>query len=107
MSRALDALFAERVMGWPLADGSAWDESGTRLFSPSTSLDDAWKGVERLADGSTFHPALSRQGSPMGEVWAFSIREVYAVDTSPARAITRACLLAAGCTPEEIAEAEK
>lgn len=53
--RELDAIIAEKVMGWTLADGTRWEtrrELGYDIlignWAPSTSIADAWQVVEKL-----------------------------------------------------------
>ncbi len=54
----LDALVAKRVMGWPYSltsDGCLVGIAPTRIWSPSTSIADAWVVLEKLvADGWSY-----------------------------------------------------
>lgn len=83
MSNKIDAMVAEKVMGWygctegcskcgdPTrcffvdSDGSVWKHGGIVPFSPSTSISAAWEVVRRVRD---FH------GEPFGGMGDMSIK---------------------------------
>ncbi len=54
MSRELDALVAEKVMGWELKGGVWWDREARpalredKYWHPSTSIADTWLVVEEM-----------------------------------------------------------
>ena len=57
MTRRLDALVAERVMGWELdIDGEAWTYG--EEFLPSSSIDHAWRVVEKLVNDTSLENPL-------------------------------------------------
>ena len=114
MSRGLDALFAERVLGWERSSqGINWCENGEPVamasgpinrFCPTKSLDAAWAGVEKIGKNDF---CLERFAS----WWRASVNpsathEEFVVDDTPALALVKACLLAVGVTQKEIDDAE-
>lgn len=126
MSRRLDALFAERVLGckpaWQAVDGP--NEAplcqcgnyshgyGACLPHYTTDLSVAWEGVEHILDkdsNATF--------SLLAHYWSkyearFRFKEIgesaegHTNDDSPAFAIVLACLRAVGVSEEKIKEAQ-
>jgi len=94
MSRKLDALFAERALG--VEPGNNPDQAYCE------SLDAAWRGVEKLVrDEWGF--SLEDDASQ----WVVEVGMYRATAATPALAVVKACLLAAGVTQEEIEEAER
>jgi len=129
MTRKLDALFAERVLGcnvewvevWPRCECGHREHSNDAdsnmdgdLWHYTESLDAAWQGVERTNaetltldrmadewDCELYGPCTYERGEPMSE-WATSGRA-----PTPALAIVLACLRAVGVAEQEIEEARK
>ena len=122
MTRKLDALFAEKVLGWeqvngmwrsvhrplvktdPLTySGFSFYESGLPHFT--TSLDTAWSGVEKLRLNLT----LDR--CPDGTVDVYGENSDSKGEASdcgtPALAIVLACLRAVGVSEQAIDEAQR
>lgn len=113
MSRKLDALFAERVLGHRLVASFVGDDIpleempslSLRDVRPyTTSLDAAWEGVEKL-DIRTLSMARDSGGD-----WCYSQCHTeyghWGIAPHPALAIVLACLRAVGVTEEEIEEAK-
>ncbi len=99
MSRKLDALFAEWVLGWTYNDAPEpywFDEANNKkhdacFWRPTESLDAAWMGVEKLCKERNL--AIKFDGEASLSV--------------AATRIVKACLLTVGVTEDEIAEAER
>ena len=112
MSRKLDALFAERVLGWNRIRNDDDHPFGPETPSFTTSLDAAWQGVEKAETTIDDRPVILKFRQVGGEwslFWGFDKNEefiwVHGCST-PALALTKALLLAAGVSEEEIREAE-
>ena len=120
MSRKLDALFAERVLGlevevrqFPrstfLGGGTVSDYAAMDGWLPSytSSLDAAWAGVEKRRGSELFthHFSLSYEDTGMYRAEFIFPRDGQAFkvfDSEPALALVKACLLAVGVSQEEI-----
>jgi len=120
LSRKLDALFAEKVMGLKVETSEAgnWpcfahDDEGGKYWSSVTeyskSIDAAWKGVEKISDyevnilncnDGLIEVQIDKYND--GELCSF--RET---STTPALALTKALLLAAGVSEAEIDDADE
>ena len=100
--RRLDALFAERVMGYPSPNMA----NGAQLPAFTRSLDAVWEGAQMRFDWWVLRKITSR-GHPENDL--FFIAEVgkrqekgeYSAD-HPAEALVLACLRAVGCSEEEM-----
>jgi hypothetical protein len=110
MTTKLDALVAERVMGWTLADRvkCGWgsgpdvyitgDEARPTIqgFEPSTSIADAWQVLDRWTDW---------QLEKCGEAYECNIGPGHARHADKCVAICLAALRAVGVSEAEIQEA--
>ena len=109
MSRKLDALFAERVLGWTHHPGGCaesdpdcmLDSFGDHRYAGyyTTSLDAAWEGVEKLGWQYVDLDCLSASGTWM-------VNNEYNQAKDPAEALVLACLRAVGVTKAEIEAAQ-
>src|SRR5262245_13236104 len=87
--RKLDALFAEKVLGW-----NAWDRDTHAIPEYTRSLDAAWEGARKL--GLVVHMAQGNYGYPTeASDWS-------GCAAHPAEALVLACLRAVGASEEEL-----
>jgi len=109
MNNKLNALVAERVMGWMRQSrmGNIWfvnGESHTRLPNYSGSISDAWKVVEKLSTLFRCEIVCIPRYFPSVR-FADSKRTGVAAGGAVSQAICRAALRAVGVTEAEIEEA--
>jgi hypothetical protein len=122
-NRALDALFAERVLGCKLikylGDYSCASCGHNVLGGPdadallyfTSSLDAAWAGVEKVRNRGLFADrsfilCVPVEGRPEAKfIFARDAESVRASAPTPALALVKACLLAVGVTQAEIDDA--
>ena len=115
--RRLDALFAERVMGYPSPNMA----NGAQLPAFTRSLDAAWEGFVRLrAIADDPYRGLSFHECPKGDSCQGWFAGIFSGDDGddiigplgtacdghaahPAEALVLACLRAVGCSEEELA----
>ena len=113
--RHLDAMFAERVLGWKLTPGhepywydaehnKKWDAT---FWHPHASLDAAWQGVEKIRfDGWTLKIIVIGEFCEVIADHYQKARHFLRVPVAQtALAIVKACLLATGDTEPQINEA--
>ena len=105
----LDALFAERVLGWPPLppyktanrhdNYEAWRQ-WEDLPSYTRSLDEAWEGLKRT-EFEAAEPTIEGTATGSWRVWLF--HKAQANEKHPAEALVLACLRAVGVSEEELA----
>ncbi len=125
MSKQLNALFAEKVLGWYVYH---WEEEDAWFWYPknskdgwhlpkgdefTTSLDAAWRGVKKNPSWCV-EIVRDRTLDTTVEIDVLSVVEgqsscgwtVCAAAAIPALALVKACLLAVGVSQDEIDKAE-
>jgi hypothetical protein len=124
--RDLDAMFAEKVLGWTFNPGSEpyWFDTDrnkkhdAQFWNPHASLDAAWLGVEKIIEGGWTFGCVQDEdeiqvnlhnddlSTQCDKCLAFHNRYESAKHHSFPLAILKACLLAKGVTEQEIKEME-
>lgn len=114
MNIKLDALVAEKVMGWRIVfviqgeeDDPAWGTpEGRKSFHPSTDLNDALRALEHVADGWDVL-RISKKWTDQSKCFCVRTGIVSGYADTLAMAMCLCALRASGCSEAEIEEALK